>query len=170
MNPALALRIPIDWTEVPPGVSPIVTLLRTFSLVEECGSFDPDLTLCGLFDAPIIWLAILISRTCTDLTATMSYLECTGLLGIINRARFEDVFPEYIDVDLCAVRAAITDPELPQIGFWLPQDMDNMVPFASYWYKRYSALERVYEECFGPDSWGDKSLIINSITPYLNSK
>lgn len=170
VDPVLALSIPINWTEVPSNVSAIVSILRNFSLVEECGSLNHGLPLCGKFDAPITWLAILIMRTCTDLTVIMSYLDSTGWLGTFNRAHSKEFFPGYIDADLYGGRAVTRATELPHIGFWLPQDMEDMAPFAKDGYRRYLALERVYEECFGPGSWGDKSLIMNSITPYLDTK
>lgn len=152
-------QYPIDWRRTSATVSRISKVLKCFEIAEECSSITSD---DGLFDDPVIWLAVAIARTCPDVPEAFEFLRQSGILGTFNEEEFMergmwDSF-SMIDVQINPKEMACdvqTCP--PQIGFWLPQNIKgkgDMYPWACNVRDRYEAMKGAYEKCYGIGSWG----------------
>lgn len=78
LNPG-CLAYPMNVVETTKDVAIIVAMLYAFTIVQSCAS--TQLGLCGLFEAPVIWLAVLIHRSCSDLAKTFVLLITTRIFG-----------------------------------------------------------------------------------------
>lgn len=161
----LAVSKPIDWHHPGKRVSEVGRLLYGFALAEECAEASHDVGLCGRFDVPITWLAVLMARTCTDMGGAVEFIKTSGLLGGYDRS-----YAKGLDLDPFTVfsdgKAAVGGEKgcLPQFAFWLPQ---GQAGWLQGFRKRYQSLAGRCEEC-RPGWWDeDKMLWQQSTGPEL---
>lgn len=163
---------PISIIHFDEDVSYVEELLNHLPVCRR--SFSDKVELQGLFPAPVIWLAKLITRSCTDFPGIISLLCTTKLLGDFDKS--------YASTALQNVRykasftvadtpradySSVKEKRLPAFGFCLPRDFSSPQPFAIEFCERYNRAHRVFEKCFGAGSWGDATLIHESIDPWL---
>lgn len=172
LNPGY-LSYPIDVVKATKDVSVIVKMLNAFTIVQSCTS--TQLGLYGLFEAPVIWLAVLIYRSCSDLTKTLDLLVTTRILGEFDESYANSLPAEtiYFNSDALPAKPSLLF-ELkwrPVIGFWLPIYLpDDYQPFFVLWFETYGKIENAYESCMGENSWGGSRLIKDSIAPWLEQR
>lgn len=169
LNPRF-LSYPIDVVKASKDVAVIVKMLNAFTIVQSCTSTDLDLY--GLFEAPVIWLAVLIYRSCADLSKTLDLLVTTRILGEFDESYANSLPAETIYFNSDALPAKPSLPlDLrwrPVIGFWLPVCLpDDYQAFFVLWFETYGKIENAYESCMGENSWGNSRLIKDSIAPWL---
>lgn len=153
------------WDKTTPAVREVAELLESFQLVKECVTMQgPGLE--GSFRAPVMWLAVLIVRCGTENQKIFEFLVTTRILGDPDEAHLlaiDKVVLSGSGYKVAEELPAKQSEELREYGFWLPQIFDNLQGFQKNWEKRYGRIWRVYELCFGTDSWGDCSDIKMSI-------
>lgn len=169
LNPGF-LAYPINVVKATKDVAIIVAMLNAFTVVQSCTS--TQLGLYGLFEAPVIWLAVLIYRSCSDLTKTFDLLITTRILGQFDESFANSLPAENIYFSSNPLPAKPSLPfDLkwrPVIGFWLPIYLqDDYQAFFTLWYETYGKIENAYERCMGENSWGSSRLIKDSIAPWL---
>lgn len=160
-----ALELPISWDVQPVYIQKLILFLETFTIAQQCSSLSTtDLT--GRFEAPICWLAVLIARSTNDFFPPLHLLQTTGLLGGVDMDHFDSIEVDQPPVKPDFMLAQQKQNHLPQVGFWLPENVEgaaSMKSWAYQWHNRYSKVRRVYEKCFGVGSWGESKTIENSI-------
>ena len=172
LNPGF-LAYPIDVVKATKDVAIIVAMLNAFTVVQSCTS--TQLGLYGLFEAPVIWLAVLIYRSCSDLTKTFDLLITTRILGEFDESFANSLPAENIYFNSNPLPAKPSLPfDLkwrPVIGFWLPIYLqDDYQAFFILWNETYGKIENSYERCMGEKSWGSSRLIKDSIAPWLEQR
>jgi len=146
-------KYPIDWHQNSATVSGLFNALRRFEIAEECTSITSTM---GLFDDPVTWLAVAIARTCPDVQEAFEFLRESWTLGTFNQEEFKELGQIKVQVNpkemACDVQTSI-----PQIGFWLPQNIkgqSDMYFWACNVRNRHEAMKREYEKCYGRGTWG----------------
>ncbi|MCJ1345814.1 hypothetical protein MMC31_004023, partial [Peltigera leucophlebia] len=161
LNPG-CLAYPMNVVETTKDVAIIVAMLNAFTIVQSCTS--TQLGLYGLFEAPVIWLAVLIHRSCSDLVKTFDLLVTTRILGEFDESFANSLPAEKIEFSNNTLPAKPSLPLdhkwRPVIGFWLPIYLQgDYQAFFSLWYETYSKVESAYGNCMGKNSWGGSRLI-----------
>lgn len=172
LNPGF-LAYPINVVRATKDVAIIVAMLNAFTIVQSCTS--TQLGLYGLFEAPVIWLAVLIYRSFSDLTKIFNLLITTRILGEFDESFANSLPAEKIHFSSDALPAKPSLPYdlkwRPVIGFWLPIYLqDDYQAFFTSFYETYGKIENAYERCMGENSWGSSHLIKDSIAPWLEQR
>lgn len=116
------LPYPIDVVKESKNVAVIVKMLNTFTNMQSCTS--TQLGFYRLFEAPVIWLAVLIYRSCSDLTKTLDFLVTIKILAEFDKsyANFLPAETIYFNSDVLPAKLSLSFnlKWQPVIGFWLP--------------------------------------------------
>ena len=163
------LRSPLCWSVLSEDIDPIWDMLLCFERVEQCQAVNAQ-GLDGSFTAPERWLAMLILRTCTDVTTLFEVLVTTKLLGEFNFEEFDQCIMAPIPIE--EHRPEILPEHYrvkPNYCFWLPTAFGgaNDRNWAQQWRQRYYRARNMYETYFGTGSWGDASMMEDSVRDIL---
>jgi hypothetical protein len=160
-----ALYQPMDLSRLTPSISTVVSGLKCFDYVAEAMSFNRG-ELSGSFDAPVIWLATVIVRSCTDWTRILDRLVTIQRLGNLDQVRIANFTSTGPRFTINAREGEAEKVEAPQYGIWLPHGV-LMKDFAGPFLARYCAVKETYEDMVGEDSWGDSSMLEAAVTRIL---
>ena len=89
------------------------------------------------FDAPVMWLATVIVRSCTDWTRILDLLVTIPILGALNRTRATKVCGRRPRFTINPNEAKVEVVISPEFGFWLPHGL-QVSEFADNFIGRYS--------------------------------
>ncbi|KAH0539144.1 hypothetical protein FGG08_004316 [Glutinoglossum americanum] len=160
-----ALYRPMDLSRSTPSISSVVSSLRCFNYVADAMSPERK-GLGGGFDAPVIWLATVIVRSCTDWTRILDRLVTVQRLGSLDQAcaaKFTSSGPRFT---INAREGEAMEVVAPQYGIWLPHGV-SMKGFAGAFLARYCTVKETYEDIMGEGSWGDSSMLEAAVTRIL---
>jgi hypothetical protein len=158
-----ALYHPMDLWRVTPSISTVVSGLQCFDHVAEAMSFSRG-ALSGSFDGPVIWLATVIVRSCTDWTRILDRLVTIQRLGSLDPARTASFSGGRFVIN--AREGEAKEIVTTQYGIWLPHGV-SMKDFAGTFLARYCAVKEIYEDMLGEGSWGDSSMLEAAVTRIL---
>jgi hypothetical protein len=160
-----ALYQPMDLSRSTPSISTVVSGLQCFDYVAEAMSFERG-ELSGSFDAPVIWLATVIVRSCTDWTRILDRLVTIQRLGNLDQVRVATFTSKGPRFTINAREGEAKEVVAPQYGIWLPHGV-LMKDFAGAFLARYCAVKETYEDFLGEGSWGDSSMLEAAVTRIL---
>ncbi|KAI9764352.1 MAG: hypothetical protein M1840_008490 [Geoglossum simile] len=155
----------MNLSRLTPSISTVVSGLKCFDYVAEAMSFERG-ELSGSFDGPVIWLATVIVRFCTDWTRILDRLVTIQRLGNLDQvgvANFTSTGPRFT---INTREGEAETIETPQYGIWLPHGV-LMKDFAGPFLARYCAVKETYEDIVGENSWGDSSMLEAAVTRIL---
>lgn len=151
-----AIAIPMGLSQPTSSVSAVMDGLRCFECLERAtkvneGGFGIT------FDAPVMWLATVIVRSCTDWTRILHLLVTIPVLSPLSRTRATQVCgrrPRFtINPNEAKVEAVIS----PEFKFWLPHGLLISV-FIDNFMSRYIRIRDISRELEGETTWEDNPL------------
>ena len=151
-----AIVLPMGLSQPTSSVSTVMDGLSCFEWLER--ATDVNEGGFGItFDAPVMWLATVIVRSCTDWTRILDILITIPILGCLNSTLIAQVCcrrPRFtIDPNEARAEAVIS----PEFGFWLPHGLPISV-FIDNFTSRYSKLRDISRELEGKATWEDNPL------------
>ncbi|MCJ1279752.1 hypothetical protein MMC21_007576 [Puttea exsequens] len=164
---------PLCFTERSQDTILIQSVLDIFPLCRQCKS-DDRTAFRSFFPMAVECLARLITRSCTDFEGIVKVLCTTKLLGEVDAEHAETLnlnitSKRDITVSNPAEGALRANEQSPAFALWLSRDFTTLVSFAADWNRRYNRARQVHERCLGEGSWGDATLICESMELWLEA-
>lgn len=110
-----------------------------------------------MFDAPVMWLSVVIVRSCTDWIRILDFLSTLPFLGQLQHTRLEKVCqrrPKFkIDCNEAEAKTTIS----PEYGFWLPHG-ESMSAFMNNFVGRYSKVKDSCRALEGVGKWEENPM------------
>jgi hypothetical protein len=159
-----ALYSPMDLIKYTPSVIAVMEALQCFSSVQECMDFR-DGTLGKRFEAPAMWLAIVIVRSCADWTRILNRLITIKMLGELDSNCVNEISRRRLKFTVNPREAEMKEVESPQLGFWLPHGI-KIRDFCVEWSARYLSVKAAYEGLIG-ETWPDYSILEDAVARLL---
>lgn len=140
------------------SVETIIAVLDCFTLGHDCldrDTFVPD----RKFESAIWWLAVVISRTCTNWELVVQRWMTFHLLGKPNETKFNGLLRRRLEISTNP-EEAIPAGDLsgqPRLGFWLPHGT-KVEGFVGPFLCRYGKMKHAYQEITGEGWPGDPEI------------
>lgn len=156
-----SIYAPIELTGTPEfstSVNTVIAVLNCFKL--PCDCLNQNTTLPDRkFESAIWWLAVVISRSCTDWELVVQRWMAFHLLGEPDKAQFNRLLRRRLEINH-DTQAGIPAGNLlrnPRLGFWLPHGR-KLEEFIGPWLSRYEKLKRTHYEITGRGWPGDPEI------------
>ena len=140
------------------SVKTIIAVLDCFALGHDCLDRD-TFVLDRKFESAIWWLAVVISRTCTNWELVVQRWMTFHLLGKPNESQFNGLLRRRLEISTNP-QEAIPTGDLsgqPRLGFWLPHGT-KVEGFVGPWLCRYGEMKHAYQEITGEGWPGDPEI------------
>lgn len=160
-----AIVMPMGLSQPTNSVSAVMDGLRCFECLERATNVNEG----GFgitFDAPVMWLATVIVRSCTDWTRILDLLVTIPILGPLNRTRATQVCVRRPRFTINPNEAQVEDVISPEFGFWLPHGLPIGV-FIDTFMSRYSRIRDISQELEGEATWEDNPLFYAALERIL---
>jgi Peptidase C13 family len=158
-----ALYPPMNLFKYTASMTTVLQALECFSSVQEC--MDREDILGKPFEAPVLWLAAVIVRSCADWTRILDRLITIKMLGELNSDLAEEISRQRLKFTVNPGEAEAEEAESPQLGFWLPHGI-KIRDFSVKWGARYLSVKAAYEGLIG-DIWPDYSIFEGAVARLL---
>lgn len=164
-----SLYAPMELTANPAhsaSVQTIIAVLDCFALGRDCldrEAFVPS----RRFESAIWWLAVVVSRTCTDWELVVQRWMAFHLLGELNETKFNGLLRRRLEISTNPHEAIPTGALSghSRLGFWLPHGM-KVEGFVGPWLCRYGKMKHAYQEVTG-EGWPGDPEIENALARLL---
>jgi hypothetical protein len=168
-------EIDFSFAETDPKILVIKERLEVFEFVREMGNtslthVDPKDVLKRNFKLPVLWLAVLIARSDSDIEHVTQNLIFYGHLGnpdiqllnvmASNPGRYDF---KYIEM---ATDRSDRHSSGSMVGFWLPHGQ-SFQRWAHSTRIRYTEMIQAYGVLWGDGTWGNESVLIEMLTMVL---
>ena len=151
-----AIVMPMGLSQPTSSVFAVMDRLRCFECLERATNVNEE----GFgitFDAPVMWFATVIVRSCTDWTRILDLLVTIPILGRLNRTRATQVCGRRPRFTINPNEAKVDSVISPEFGFWLPHGLP-VSQFVDNLMGRYSKIRDISRELEGEDTWEDNPL------------
>ena len=160
-----AINVPMNLSQPTASVASVMEGLSCFQYLKHATSVTEE-GFGIMFDAPIMWLAVVIVRSCTDWTRILNFLTTLPFLGQLQHAMVEEVCqrrPKFrINSNEAEAKTAIS----PEYGFWLPHG-ESMSAFMNTFVSRYSKLKDSCRTLEGEGKWEENPMFEAAVQRFL---
>lgn len=108
----------------------VVDVIRCFMFERDCLNYEADFP-GRPFESAVRWLAILITRSCSNWELVVSHWIAFHRLGPLDVSRFNSLLRRSLVIDINPKEVMGNEEDLltlPQCSFWLPHGMKRLYP------------------------------------------
>lgn len=149
------------------SVKTIIAVLDCFTLGHDCLDREASVP-SRRFESAIWWLAVVVSRTCTNWELVVQRWMAFHLPGELNETKFNGLLRRRLEISTNPHEAIPTGAlsGQPRLGFWLPHGM-KVEGFVGPWLCRYGKMKHAYQEVTGEEGWPGDPEIENAMARLL---
>ena len=160
-----AIYAPMNLSQPTASVASVMQGLSCFQYLEQATSVTEE-GFGIVFDAPVMWLAAVIVRSCTDWTRILNFLTTLPFLGQLQNARVEKVCQQRPKFKINSNEAEAKTAISPAYGFWLPHG-ESMSAFMDNFVGRYSKLKDSCRTLEGEAKWEENPMFEAAVQRFL---
>ena len=160
-----AIYAPMNLSQPTASVASVMAGLSCFQYLEQATSVTEE-GFGIMFDAPVMWLSIVIVRSCTDWNRILSFLTTIPFLGQLQLARVEKVCQQSPRFIINSKEAEENMAISPEYGFWLPHG-ESMSAFMKKFVGRYGKLKNSCRTLEGEGKWEENPMLEAALQRFL---